>query len=274
MRYNENYSRPFGGGMRIGPGSISPFIKAMLIVNGAVFVLQYFFPQMTYTLGLVPERFFGEFPNHLFQPLTYMFLHGGIWHLVFNMLALWMFGTEIEYTWGSKSFAKFYLLAGLSGAVTTLIFQASSPIAVVGASAGIYGVLIAYWLMFPERYLYIYFLIPVKVKWAIPGIMILVFLTGGAKIAHLAHLGGALFGLVYLKMDWRRGKFGSWWRGMGYRRNEAKLEKKRMKAEETMKRVDEILDKINEVGIDNISAEDRKFLEEASSRLSGEKKSD
>ena len=274
MRYNENYSAPRGGGMRIGPGGISPFIKLMLIANGAVFFLQYFIPQLTYTLGLVPERFFGEFPNYLFQPFTYMFLHGGIWHLLFNMLALWMFGTEIEYAWGSRTFAKFYLLSGLSGAVATLIFQASSPIAVVGASAAIYGVLIAYWLMFPERLLYIYFIIPIKVKWAIPGMMVLVFLTGGAKVAHLAHLGGALFGLIYIKMDWRRGRLGSWWREIGYKRKEAKFEKKRMKAEETMKRVDEILDKINEVGIDNISAEDRKFLEEASTNLSGEKKID
>jgi len=93
-------------------------------------------------------------------------------------------------------------------------------------------------------------------------------------VAHLAHLGGAIFGLIYLKSDWRMARFGSWWRGLSYKRKESKLEKRRIKAEETMKRVDEILDKINELGIDNISDEDRRFLEEASNRLSGEKKTD
>jgi len=274
MRFN-NYNSPAAGGFRIGPGSLSPFIKVMLILNAAVFLIQFFSSiRLDLILGLTPAKFFSEFPNLLFQPLTYMFLHGNFWHIFFNMFALWMFGTEIEFTWGSRKFAKFYILAGLAGAALTLIFQSASPIPIVGASAAIYGILVAYWLMFPNRYLYIYLLIPVKVMWAIPGMMLLGFLFGGSNVAHLAHLGGALFGLIYLKSDWRWVRFGSWFRGISYKRKEAKLEKKRMRAEETMKRVDEILDKINEVGIENISAEDRRFLEEASSHLSGEKKSD
>lgn len=261
-------------GLRIGPGAMSPFIKLMIIINAFVFLLQSIYPRITLLFGLTPSLFFSDFPNLLFQPFTYMFLHGGFWHIFFNMFILWMFGTEIEYSWGSKRFGRFYILAGLFGALLTLIFQSTMPIPVVGASAAIYGVLIAYWLMFPQRYLYIYFLFPVKVKWAIPGIMILGFLTGGANVAHFAHLGGALFGLVYLKADWRWFRLGKWWKNINYKRKEAKIEKNRMKAEETMKRVDEILDKINEVGIENISAEDRRFLEEASSHMSGEKKSD
>lgn len=274
MSYNGNYTSPATGGFKIGPGSISPFIKLILIVNTAVFIIQQFSPNLIFTLGLVPARFFSEFPNLLFQPFTYMFFHGGFWHILFNMFALWMFGTEIEYTWGSRSFAKFYILAGLSGALLTLVFQSGFPGPVIGASGAIYGILIAYWLMFPHRYLYLYFIVPVQVKWAIPGLMILGFLVGGSGVAHLAHLGGAIFGLIYLKSDWRMARFGSWWRGLSYKRKESKLEKRRIKAEETMKRVDEILDKINELGIDNISDEDRRFLEEASNRLSGEKKTD
>lgn len=273
MRFNRGYGGGYSG-FRIGPGGVSPFIKWIMIINVVVYLFQNFYPKLTYALGLTPANFFSEFPNLLYQPLTYMFLHGGFGHIFFNMFALWMFGTEIEFTWGSKRFGRFYILAGLFGALLTLIFQSGMGIPVVGASAAIYGVLIAYWLMFPGRYLYLYFLFPVKVKWAIPGLMLLGFVFGGANVAHFAHLGGALFGLAYMKTDLRWARMGNWFKNLNYKRKEAKIEKNRMKAEETMKRVDEILDKINEVGIENISAEERRFLEDASSNLSGEKKSE
>ena len=276
MRFN-NY-RGGGGyrGLSIGPGAISPFIKLILISNIAIYLFQMLANlQLELIFGLTPARFFAEFPNLLFQPFTYMFLHSeGFWHIFFNMFALWMFGTEIEFSWGRKSFAKFYILAGLSGAILTLIFQSGLPVPVIGASGAVYGVLIAYWLMFPQRYLYIYFLFPVKVKWAIPGFMILGFLAGGANIAHFAHLGGAIFGFIFVKAGWRFFRFFKVLKNLRYKRQEAKFEKNRHRAEETMKRVDEILDKINDVGIENITAEDRKFLEDASSHLSGEKSSD
>lgn len=262
--------RPSSGGFRLGPGMISPFIKVMLIANGVLFILQAIYPQLTRGLGLVPTEFFGDFPNRLYQPFTYMFLHGGFWHLFFNMFVLWMFGTEIELTWKSRSFGKFYILAGLAGALLTLIVNSSQAIPVVGASAAIYGVLIAYWLMFPNRTLYIYFLFPVKVKWAIPVIMLLGFLAGGGSIAHMAHLGGALFALVYLKLGSIQNLLPGFLSNMKRRRQESKLDKNRQRAEDIMKRVDAILDKINEVGIDNISAAERKLLEEASHHLSEE----
>ncbi|MBU8932837.1 MAG: rhomboid family intramembrane serine protease [candidate division Zixibacteria bacterium] len=258
------------GGFRIGPGMISPFIKAMLVANVAMFLLQAVYPQVTRVLGLIPAEFFGDFPNKIYQPFTYMFLHGGFWHLFFNMFVLWMFGTEIELTWRSRTFGRFYLLAGLAGAVLTLIVSSSQMVPVVGASAAIYGVLIAYWLMFPERKLYIYFLFPVKVKWAIPAIMLLGFLAGGGNIAHMAHLGGAVFAFVYLKTDWRPRLISGFFRNFRRRRQESKQQKNRQKAENIMKRVDDVLDKINEVGIENISAAERKLLEEASLHLSEE----
>ncbi|MEW5994359.1 MAG: rhomboid family intramembrane serine protease [Candidatus Zixiibacteriota bacterium] len=268
MRYYQSRGRPSGARFGFGPGAISPFIKVMFITNVAAFIIQKVYPPLTYLGGLTPARFFSEFPNLLYQPLTYMFLHGSIGHIFFNMFALWMFGTEIEFTWGSRSFAKFYILAGLTGAILSLIVHPSQPYPIIGASAAIYGLLVVYWLMFPHRYLYIYFLLPVKVKWAIPGMMLLGFLFSAGNIAHMAHLGGALFGLAYLKMDWRWIYFTRRMKGWRYRRQETKLKRNRERAEDIMKRVDAILDKINEVGIENISKADRKFLEEASSRLS------
>jgi membrane associated rhomboid family serine protease len=268
-RYNNPYYGQ-GGGFRIGPGSISPFIKWMIIINVIVFLLQWIVGrQFTELFSLQPRLFFDQFPNYTFQVFTYMFLHGGLLHLAFNMFFLWMFGTEIEYSWGSKSFAWFYLLCGLAGGVLSLATQALFPAGLIlGASGAIYGVFVAYWLMFPNRYLYLWFLFPVKVKWAIPGFMLIGFLFGGSSVAHMAHLGGALWGLIYIKMDWRWGRFGGSLRNIKYKRQEAKLNKRRRQADDIMKRVDAILDKINEVGIENISKEDRKFLEEASSELS------
>lgn len=242
----------------------------MLIANGGIFLLQNVYPQLTMTLGLVPAQFFSEFPNKLFQPFTYMFLHGGFGHLFFNLFALWMFGTEIEYTWGSRSFGRFYLLAGFFGAMLTLIFHPGQMGPTIGASAAIYGVMIAYWIMFPNRMLYIYFVFPVKVKWAVPGFMLLGFFFSGGNIAHMAHLGGALFALFYLKADWRWLSLGAKIKNLRRGRQEAKLEQNRQRAEDVMKRVDSILDKINEVGLENLSKEEKKFLEKASSNMSSD----
>jgi ABC-type siderophore export system fused ATPase/permease subunit len=98
--------------------------------------------------------------------------------------------------------------------------------------------------------------------------MVIGLLFGGSGVAHLAHLGGALFGIIYLKVDWRWLHLGSWIKSLRYKRKLAKLERNRRRADEVMKRVDSILDKINEVGIDRLTAEERRFLEEASSELS------
>jgi membrane associated rhomboid family serine protease len=255
--------------MKFGPGGISPFIKVMLAANIAVFILQQFIPQMIPIFGLTPARFYHEFPNLIYQIFTYMFLHGGFFHIFFNLFVLWMFGTEIEYTWGTKSFGRFYIIGGLAGAILTLIVYPGQNIPMIGASGAIWSVLVAYWIMFPQRYLYFYFLIPVKVKWAIPGLLVLSILFSSGNVAHMAHLGGAIWGLVYLKGDWRFAWFSRKYKNLRYKRQEAKLNKKVQEAEDIMKRVDAILDKINEVGIENISKADRKFLEEASSELSG-----
>lgn len=259
-----------GGRGRIGPGMISPFIKFMLIGNIAFFVLQQFMPEMTRVLGLVPAQFISDFPNRMYQPITYMFLHGGFGHLFFNMFVLWMFGTEIEFIWSSKVFGRFYLLAGLSGAILTLIVYPSQAILTIGASAAIYAVLIAYWMLFPNRMLYIYFLFPVKVKWAIPGMMLIGFLFSGGNVAHMAHLGGIVYAFAYLKTDLRFFSLKSKIKNLRHQRQEVKLEKNRHQAEEIMKKVDAILDKINAEGIENLSKEERDFLEQASKDLSNE----
>ncbi len=269
MNYNNRSYQGYGGGLQIGPGAISPVIKYIIIASSAIFILQKLISYpIELIFGLTPALFIHDFPRYIFQPLTYMFLHGGFFHIFFNMFALWMFGTEIEYSWGSRSFLKFFLLCGLAGAILSLLVNFSSTIPIIGASGAIYGVLVAYWLMFPDRYLLIFFLFPMKVRWAIPLFAVLNFVASGPNVAHLAHLGGAVAGFVYLKLDWRLISVGRWIKDFKYKRKTNKLQKNRQKAEEIMRRVDTILDKINEVGIENISKEDKKFLEEASHILS------
>jgi hypothetical protein len=160
------------------------------------------------------------------------------------------------------------LFGGLGGAFLSLVFNYNLPIPIVGASGAIYGILAAYWLMFPNRYLLVFFMFPMRVRWAIPMFAVLNFIAAGPNVAHLAHLGGAVVGLIYIRLDWRFSALGSWFKSLRYKRKSAKLEKKRQKAEDIMKRVDTILDKINAVGIENISKEERKFLEDASQILS------
>lgn len=268
----------FGGRrIRFGPGGIGPVIKGLIAANLFVFFLQQFVP-MVRDLGLTPALFFTDFPNRLYQPLTYMFLHDGFFHIAFNMLFLWMFGTEIEKLWGRSKFLRFYILCGLGGALLPLLFSPNSAIPIIGASGGIYGVLAAYWRYFPERKIYLYFIFPVKVRYFIPILLFLIpiysiLFASGSGVAHLAHLGGALAGLILTlgsgaSSESSANFFRDFLRRKKNERLTARLDNNRQQAVDVMRRVDAILDKINEVGLENLTDEERKFLEEASEELS------
>jgi membrane associated rhomboid family serine protease len=147
----------------------------------------------------------------LWQPLTYMFLHGGIFHILFNMLALWMFGVELERMWGSRFFTKYYFVCGVGAALTTMILS-FTPFGfadqlyyslTIGASGAVYGILLAYALYFPNRPIYLYMVFPIPAKYfvmIIGGISLLSSMGGsGSGIAHTTHLGGLIAGYLYLK---------------------------------------------------------------------------
>ena len=280
---NFQDSRPGGPGgaggprIRFGPGGIGSMIKALIGVTLLVYILQQFL-YLIGELGLTPGLFFTDFPNRLYQPLSYMFLHSSFFHIAFNMLFLWMFGTEIERLWGGAKFLQFYIFCGLGGAALTLLFSPNSMIPIIGASGAVYGVMAAYWRYFPDRKLYLYFIFPVKVRYFIPILLFLIpifsiLFARGSGIAHLAHLGGALVGfLLVLRGSPASGTSANFFRDFLRRKKHerltARLESNRHRAGDVMKRVDAILDKINEVGLENITDEERKFLEEASEELS------
>jgi membrane associated rhomboid family serine protease len=190
----------------IGPGAPTPAVKLLLITNVALFFMNVIVDEMTIRLGLSPQVVFRDWA--LWQPVTYMFLHStrGLSHILFNMLALWMFGTELERTWGTRFFTKYYFVTGIGAAVSTLLLSLFIPdiyhSTTVGASGAIYGLLIAYAMYFPHRIIYyIIFPIPARVFVTIMGVISLWSSIGGADggVAHTAHLGGLVVGYLYLK---------------------------------------------------------------------------
>src|SRR5438874_4426443 len=192
-----------------GPGPLTPAIKAIIIANVAAFLISLVVPAITLTFGLRPADIFGRL--HIWQPVTYMFLHAGIFHILFNMLALWMFGVELERTWGSRYFVRYYFICGVGAAMTTVLLsfvpgsfgQQLYDSLTIGASGAIYGVLLAYALYFPNRpiYLYMLFPIPAKVFVMIMGGIALVLSVSepGGGVAYTTHLGGLVAGYLYLK---------------------------------------------------------------------------
>ena len=193
----------------IGPGPLSQAVKTLIAINVAGFLLSLIVPGMVVRLGLIPTVVVGQFA--LWQPVTYMFLHGGVGHLVFNMLALWMFGTELERTWGTRFFVRYYMVTGIGAALVTVAWSLSPlPYAaemyqsvVIGASGAIYGLLLAYGMYFPSRTILLYFLFPIQARYFVILAGAIAFLSSvgssGGGVAHVAHLGGLLVGYVYLK---------------------------------------------------------------------------
>lgn len=190
-----------------GPGGISPAVKLLIITNVVVFALNLIVgDMMTMRLGLLPQAVFEQLA--VWQPVTYMFLHSttSFGHILFNMLALWMIGTDLERTWGTRFFVKYYFITGIGAAATSLLLALFSQTfyltIVVGASGAIYGLLLAFAMYFPHRQL-ILFIFPVPARIAVTILGAIAFLSSfggpGGGVAHSAHLGGLVVGYLYLR---------------------------------------------------------------------------
>jgi membrane associated rhomboid family serine protease len=204
----RRYSSPYASSFSFGPGPISTALKALIGVTVAIFVAQLVFPILTDVLGLHPVLVLRYL--WIWQLGTYMFLHGGLFHILFNMLALWMFGTELERIWGTRYFLKFYLVTGVGAGALTVLFsllpfgfaQQVHYSNVIGASGAIYGLLLAYAIYFPDRPIYMYFVfpIPARIFVAIMGaIAFLSSLGDSGGVANATHLGGLLVAYLFLK---------------------------------------------------------------------------
>ncbi len=257
-------------------------VKYLLIANAAVFVVQVLIPALlpTYLLGLVPAMVNSHFT--VWQFVTYMFLHGGFWHIAFNMFALWMFGMELENSWGTRDFVKFYFACGIGGGIlvwlTSMVGLSAYSVPTIGASGAIFGLLVAYGLMWPDRIILLFGIIPMK---ALPFVVIFAALnlfqgltgTGGGT-AVFAHVGGALTGFIYLKYWWRiQVYFEHFMRRLRRKRftviqggKKGKSDTFRSETDGEEDDVDRILDKIARKGMESLTEEERRTLQRASDR--------
>jgi membrane associated rhomboid family serine protease len=259
MGYYDNDYRP--GNASIVP----PAIKLIVIANVIVFVFQYFTPlraplmEVGALWTLDSQRF------EVWQLFTYMFMHGGIFHILFNMLALWMFGAEIENYWGTQQFSIYYLTCGIGAGLCNILLT-SGGYPTVGASGAVYGVLLAFGMMFPDRQVYIYFLLPIRAKYLVILYAVIElfasFDQASSGIAHFAHLGGMAVGFIYIKIMQREIPFQSWFEKTFAQKTESRsVTTTRRPPEE---RVDEILDKISRTGYESLTTDEKRILLEAS----------
>jgi membrane associated rhomboid family serine protease len=192
-------------------GFVPRGVKWLLLINIGLYVLYFFgarsdFAVLFQPLKLVPSNVVGLFA--VWQLFTYMFLHdpNGLTHILFNMLTLWMFGVDLERTWGTKRFLQYYFICGMGAGICVVIanYLFGNPnLATIGASGAIYGLLLAFGVLFPDATVMFSFLFPIKAKYFVMimgGIsFLLTFGATGSGVSHVAHLGGMLFGYAYLK---------------------------------------------------------------------------
>lgn len=205
----RRYPRYASASYAFGPGPITPAVKYLIWANVAVYALTWLFPVLTIVLGLVPQAVYGRL--WLWQPVTYMFVHGDLMHILFNMLGVWMFGVELERMWGTHFFLRYYAVTGLGAAATTLLWSllpmdVSTQIyyaVTFGASGAVYGLLVAFALYYPDRPILMFLLFPIPAKYFVLIIGAIAFMasagSGGGGVAHTAHLGGLVVGYLYLR---------------------------------------------------------------------------
>lgn len=310
-----SYYRPRGfGGFSFFP----PVIKNLLIINGIVFFIQTIGEQINagsgLTLSQVLTKYFALIPidgitvgsiglepivwSFLpWQLITYQFMHGSFSHILFNLFALWMFGMEIENLWGSKKFVYFYLLCGTVAGlfqlfISPLLGMGAGP--TIGASGAVFGILLAFAMLFPDRQIYLYFLIPVRAKYLIGFLIVLniLWLNEPGNVAYLAHLGGAFAGFLFIMLDRTidapfkrtimnmrtrssRGSFSNPFsdiadriKNKGTDVEDAKYYDIKDKEEKvSQEEIDRILDKISQSGYQNLTEKEKKILFKASKKM-------
>lgn len=259
---------------------LSPWVQRLIIVNAGIFLLTWAVRDLTFYLAFIPSQV-------LVRPwtlVTYMFAHGDFWHLFWNMLGLFFFGPPLEARWGSRDFLKYYLICGLGGAALSFVVSPMSPI--IGASGAVYGVMLAFALNWPDAPIYIWGILPVKAKYLV-GVLAMIsffstFSPRGDGIAHAAHLGGVVAGLVYLRMSRPGGAFSGLKRMMNRRRlkvvqpddtrtavrtsTTAPPRRRGGEEEKLLSELDRVLEKISTQGMSSLTPQERKLLDEVSRR--------
>ncbi len=263
---------------------LTPVVKKLIIANVVIFVVSRVIGD-----GLV-EGLFAFHPRRvLLQPwgaVTYMFLHGDLMHLAGNMIVLFFFGPPLEARWGSREFTKYFLICGMGGVGLSFIFASSASI--IGASAAVYGLMLAFAMTWPKAPIYVWGIYPVQARWLVAFFFLLAFTSAfggaGGGIAHFAHLGGLVTGFIYLKSDWKASdKLQGFARAAGAKArrlaivpsedtSRSSASKARSadalgtKEKATLDAVDQVLDKISAEGMSSLTDDERALLDEVSRR--------
>lgn len=261
-------------GMSLRP---TPMVKRLLIANVVVFAVTLLLPTVVGDwLAFQPTRIV----LRPWAPLTYMFVHAGFGHLFFNMLMLFFFGPPLEGRWGEREFLKFYVICGLGGAALSFLFL---PNSIVGASAALYGVMLAFAMNWPRAPIYVFGIFPVEARYLVGFMAVVALLSAvdsasGSSVAHFAHLGGFVTGWIYLKADWRAASAIKNVRKTATKKRrlaivprdeseeEVSVSSARPKKEDTAlyDKVDAVLDKISAEGMSALTPAELELLDEVS----------
>jgi membrane associated rhomboid family serine protease len=257
---------------------MTPWVLRLLIANVAVFLLTYLEPRLANLLALWPMGILQQ-PWGVF---TYMFVHGGFWHLAFNMIGLFFFGPRLENQMGGKYFIRLYFLSGLGGAASSFLFARHAG--VVGASAAVFGVLLGFAYFWPRERIYIWGVLPIESR-VLVAILAAVALFSGvsgsqAGVAHFAHLGGFVAGYGYLR--WRKHRYMKQWRPIPTPKSELAKAARRADDRDAVKRwkgiqldqlhelnrdeVERLLKKLDEGGTGSLSHDERAMLDRFATR--------
>ena len=302
-------SYPVGNEQESQPQRLTAAVQALIAINLAVAFLS--------VVGVLPYTDLAAWlgfdlaslPSRWWTPITYMFVHVGVWHVLANMYGLFLFGPRLEHAWGSKKLAWFYVFCGLGGVVFQMLFIRTGGL--VGASAAVFGVMTAYAMQWPDDEAYLLFIVPMRVRTLVVGLFVFNLVMGivatgdggGTNIAYFAHVGGVIAAYAYMRMaastgiDQVRQRVASLpdadeppraiprnlpRRERGDEVDDIVAKSKAIAAKRAVTlappsrrreaKADElnrVLDKISEAGIESLTGDERKILEEMSRRLRG-----
>lgn len=246
-------------------------IKILLFANIGAFLLDYL------TGGRYIREWFALDPNRVLHDMqvwrlgSYLFvheIHSNFFHLILNMLLLWMFGSPVAETLGERKFYWFYFSTGVFSGLCSLIFYTvtNNPTTIIGASGALFGVMVAFAVFFPTQQILILFLFPVQARYAVLifSAVELLSITSNDRIAHITHLGGAVFAFAYFKLEGRGIDLLDRWRNRKVEEKHRAAKKTQEETAQTMIDIDPILKKISQTGMGSLTKEEKEKLEKAS----------
>lgn len=251
-------------------------IRVLSIIAAAAFVLQHLAPGWMVELwALTPRHVLNDL--WIWQLVTYPFLHASIWHLLFNLYALWIFGSQLEAQWGTREFIKYFFMTALGAAVCALLLEPHGITPTIGLSGAVFGLLVAFAMAYPDSIMYVSFIFPLKAWQAAAAFAVIEFFAGieggNDGIGRFAHLGGMVTGFVYLRYGWTLGR--PWrWMANRWQQTKGRIPMRRREpvlhevTDDVAAEVDRILEKILKKGVHSLTEDEKSIMDRYSRKKS------